>query len=370
MPAACEARIDLEAIRHNVRLLRASSSGAELMAVVKANGYGHGLLPTARAALQAGATWLGTATIDEALTLRRAGVTCRVLTWLNAPGARWGEAVGSDIDLSAAGCDAVAEIASAAAEIGRPARVHLEVDSGLGRGGASSQEWPALVETALRAESIGLVRVVGLWSHLGASDDPSGPATHRQLDVFRAALDIAERLGARPEVRHLANSAATLLVPDAHFDLVRPGVAIYGLWPGRPFSPVDLRPAMTLVGRLAKTKRVAAGQGVSYGHDYVTTVDTVLGLVPLGYADGVPRSAGDTVSVLAAGRRHRIAGRVSMDQFVLDLGDVRAAAGDEVILFGPGDQGEPTATDWARTLGTISQEIVTAVGDRVERTYC
>jgi alanine racemase len=366
---AAEARVDLKAIHHNVRVLREHAGAAELMAVVKADGYGHGLLPTARAALHAGATWLGTATIGEALTLRAAGLDCRILSWLNAPGAAWSEAVGSEIDLSASDRDTISRIAHAAQEVGRTASLHLEIDSGLGRGGASIPDWPALVAAALRAQAAGVVSIVGLWSHLGSSDDPRGATARMQLKIFEEAVDTATRMGATPQVRHLANSAATLLAPDTHFDLVRPGIALYGLWPDIPYSAADLRPAMTLIGRLSSAKRVPAGQGVSYGHDYVTARDTVLGLVPLGYADGVPRRAGGAITVLAAGRRHRIAGRVSMDQFVVDLGQLPAAAGDEVILFGPGDKGEPTVADWACALGTISQEIVTAVGPRVERTY-
>jgi alanine racemase len=211
-----------------------------------------------------------------------------------------------------------------------------------------------------------------VWSHLAYADAPGHPTVRRQAEAFSAAVAAAESAGLRPEVRHLANSAATLTAPDLHLDLVRPGIAVYGISPVPDLGgPPDfgLRPAMTLTGRLVLVKRVPAGSGVSYGHEYVTDRETTLGLVPLGYADGIPRHAGNAGPVLAAGRRRTLAGRVCMDQVVLDLGDDAAAAGDEVVLFGPGDDGAPTAQDWADAAGTIAYEIVTRVGPRVPRTY-
>lgn len=350
-------------------LLRAHAGRAETMAVVKADGYGHGAVPVARAALAAGAGWLGTATVGEALALRRAGIEARVLCWLGVPGDAWDSAVAERIDLSASEPWAVAEIAAAAARTGVTARVHLKADTGLGRGGAPLAAWPGLVDAGLKAEADGLLEVVGLWSHLGSADVPRHPLVRRQIAAFHAALDVAERAGARPQVRHLANSAATLTLPEARFDLVRPGIAVYGLWPEESPGPVELRPAMTLRARLAQVKPVPAGQGVSYGHTWTAARATRLGLVAMGYADGVPRHAGNVAPVLAAGRRARIAGRVCMDQFVLDLGDGPAEAGDEVVLFGPGDRGEPTAGEWARALGTITNELVTGLGSRVARRY-
>ncbi|HSO03180.1 MAG TPA: alanine racemase, partial [Candidatus Limnocylindrales bacterium] len=191
-----------------------------------------------------------------------------------------------------------------------------------------------------------------------------------QLVAFDAALDVVAAAGLTPRVRHIANSAATLVAPAAHHDLVRPGIAVYGVSPGGELGPPEhygLAPAMTLRARLAGVKRVPAGQGVSYGHEYVTSVPTTLGLVPLGYADGIPRAAGGRGPVLAAGRRRTIAGRVCMDQFVLDLGDDPAEAGDEVVLFGSPLRGEPTAEDWAAAAGTIGYEIITRLGPRIQR---
>jgi alanine racemase len=366
------ARVDLGAIRSNVAAL-AGGTSAEVMAVVKADAYGHGLVPSARAAVEGGATWLGTALLDEALALRAAGLTApRVLAWLMGPGEAWAEALQADVDVSVNAEWALAEVVAAARETGVTARVHLKVDTGLNRGGAAVADWPDLVVAARKAEAEGAVRVVGLWSHFAYADAPGHPTIARQADVFRDAVAHAESAGIDPEVRHLANSAATLTAPDQHFDLVRPGIAVYGLSPVPDVAGpahYGLRPAMTLAADLVLVKRVPAGSGVSYGHTYTTDRATTLGLVPLGYADGVPRNASNIGPVLAAGRTRTVAGRVCMDQLVLDLGDDRAAAGDEVVLFGTGEDGGPTAQDWAAATGTISYEIVTRVGPRVPREY-
>jgi alanine racemase len=370
---AC-ARIDLDAIRANVEALRGrAANGAELMAVVKADGYGHGLIPSARAAVAGGATWLGTALLDEALALRAAGVAePRVLAWLIGPGEQVAEAVAADIDLSASAGWALDEIVAAARSTGRTARVHLKIDTGLGRGGATSGGWPELVAAARRAQAEGTVQVVGVWSHFAYADAPGHETIKKQAVAFDEAVRVAEDAGLQLEVRHLANSAATLTAPELHYDLVRPGLAVYGLSPvpdvGGP-AEFGLRPAMTLTSGLVLVKRVPAGQGVSYGHVYVTDRETTLGLVPLGYADGIPRAGTSVGPVLAAGRRRTVAGRVCMDQLVLDLGDDPAAAGDQVVLFGPGDEGEPTAEDWAAATGTIAYEIITRIGPRVPRAY-
>jgi alanine racemase len=372
MSVTAEARVDLAAISHNVGLLREHADGAGLMAVVKADGYGHGIIPAARAAIAGGASWLGVATLDEAMTVRRAGLDVPLMCWLYAPGERFDDVIAAGVDLSATSVGQVAEITQAAARAGRPARLHLKADTGLSRSGATPAEWPPLVDAALRAQAEGLATVVGLWSHFACADEPGHPSIPAQLRVFDDAIELAEKAGVRPEVRHIANSAATLTLPEARYDLVRPGIAVYGLDPIPSLGParrLGLRPAMTLIGRLALVKRVGAGAGVSYGHRYTTSAETTLGLVPLGYADGIPRQGTNLLQVWAAGKRRRIAGTVCMDQFVIDVGDDEIQAGDEVILFGPGDQGEPTAQDWAEMLGTISYEIVTRIGARIPRTY-
>jgi alanine racemase len=366
------ARIDLDAIRANVAALRGRTT-AEVLAVVKADGYGHGLLPSARAAVAGGATWLGTALVEEAIALRAAGISApRILTWLLGPGERWADALRADIDVSVNARWALDEVVTAATEVGTTARVHLKVDTGLSRGGAAAGDWPDLVEAARKAEADGAVKVAGVWSHFAYADAPGHETIHSQASGFARAVQIAEEAGLRPEVRHLANSAATLTAPEHHYDLVRPGLAVYGLSPVPDVAGPEtfgLRPAMRLEAGLVLVKRVPGGSGVSYGHAYTTPRQTTLGLVPLGYADGVPRNASGVGPVLAAGRRRSVAGRVCMDQFVLDLGDDPAAAGDRVVLFGPGDHGEPTAQDWADATGTISYEIVTRVGPRVPRVY-
>lgn len=363
-----EVRVDLDAIRENVALLRAGTS-AELMAVVKADGYGHGMLPTARAALEAGADALGVCTLDEALTLRRAGITAPVLAWLLAPGQPLHEGVSADIELGAASLAQLDEMVTAGQQAGRPARIHLKIDTGLARGGATIADWPALVDAAAKAQADDMIEVVGVCSHFVYADDPAHPTTDRQVAVFQEGLALAEQAGLRPTRRHLANSAATLTRRDTHFDMVRPGLAIYGLSPikGEQFG---LRPAMTARARVTHVKRVPAGTGVSYGHTYTTQRETTLALVPLGYADGVPRHASNVGPVRLAGRVRPIAGRVCMDQIMLDCGDDPVAPGDVATLFGSGADGEPTADDWAEAVGTINYEIVTRFGGvRVPRVY-
>ncbi|GGV09906.1 alanine racemase [Kitasatospora herbaricolor] len=370
-----EATVDLAALRANLAALRERTGGPAVMAVVKADAYGHGALPCALAALEAGASWLGTATPEEALALRAAGIgpdRARILCWLWTPGGPWEQALRADVDVSVGGQWALDELLAAVRAGGVPARVHLKADTGLGRGGCQPHDWPALVAAARRAEAEGLLTVAGVWSHFAAADEPGHPSIQLQLDGFAAALAHAEAAGLRPEVRHLANSPATLLLPQSHYDLVRPGLAMYGLSPvpevGGP-ADFGLRPVMSLTARLALVKEVPGGHGVSYGHHYTTPGTTTLGLVPLGYADGIPRHASNTGPVQIGGKWRTVAGRVAMDQFVVDLGGDVPAVGDEVLLFGSGEQGEPTAEDWARACGTISYEIVTRIGARVPRRY-
>jgi alanine racemase len=371
------AEIDLAALRANVRALRERAPGAALMAVVKADAYGHGAVPCARAAVEAGATWLGTATPQEALALRAAEAglpdDVRVMCWLWTPGGPWREAVEARLDVSVSGMWAMDEVVGAARAAGVPARVQLKADTGLGRGGCQpGADWEELVAAALRAEGEGLLRVTGLWSHFACADEPGDPSIAAQLTRFREMTAYAEGQGLRPEVRHIANSPATLTLPDAHFDLVRPGIAMYGVSPSPEIgTPADfgLRPVMTLAASLALVKQVPGDHGVSYGHHYTTPGETTLGLVPLGYADGVPRHASSTGPVLVDGKWRTVAGRIAMDQFVVDLGGDRPEPGAEAVLFGPGDRGEPTAEDWAQAAGTIGYEIVTRIGSRVPRVY-
>ncbi|WP_408055311.1 alanine racemase [Streptomyces paludis] len=367
------AEVDLAALRGNVRALRARvGGGAGLMAVVKSDAYGHGMVPVARAARAAGAGWLGTATPHEALALRAAGIDGRVMCWLWTPGDPWREGIEADLDIAVSGMWALREVTAAAREAGRPARIQLKADTGLGRNGCQPADWPELVGASLAAQAAGLVHVTGLWSHFACADEPGHPSIARQLDVFHGMLAYAEKEGVTPEVRHIANSPAALTLPESYFDLVRTGVAMYGLSPSPEIGvPADfgLRPVMTLAASVALVKGVPAGHGVSYGHRYVTPAETHLGLIPLGYADGIPRHASGRGPVLVGGVRRRVAGTVAMDQFVVDLGADTPEPGAEAILFGPGDRGEPTAEDWARAADTIAYEIVTRIGARVPRVY-
>lgn len=366
------AAIDLAAVRSNVRALRRRAPGAELMAVVKSDGYGHGAVRCGRAARAAGASWLGTALPEEAFALRAAGDTGRLMCWLWTPGGPWHQAIEQDIDVSVSGLWALREVTVAAQACARPARVQLKVDTGLGRNGCQPADWPELIAAARAAEVAGELTVTGVWSHFACADEPGHPSIALQLTAFRKALADAAAAGLRPEVRHIANTPALLTLPEAHFDLVRSGIGVYGVSPSPEIGiPEDfgLRPAMTLEASLASVKRVPGGHGVSYGHHYTTPGDTTLALVPLGYADGIPRHASGSGPVLVAGKWRTVAGRIAMDQFVVDLGGDGAQPGDPAVLFGPGDRGEPTAEDWARATGTIGYEIVTRIGTRVPRVF-
>lgn len=366
------ARVDLDAIRSNVAVLDDVSGEAAVMAVVKADGYGHGMAASARAALEGGATWLGVATAEEALELRGAGITAPALAWLLGPNDDWTAVSEAGVDVNVSALWALDRAVGAARRTGRTVRVHLKADTGLGRGGAARNDWPELVDAAAQAELDQAVYVAGIWSHLAYADDPGNATIRKQQRAFSYAVDVATRAGLRPEVRHLANSAATLALPDTHYDLVRPGIAVYGLSPGPLVgsgADLGLRPAMTFASRVGLAKRVPAGQGVSYGHRYVTERETTVALIPAGYADGVPRALTNLGEVLLGEYRYRIAGTVCMDQFMLDVGDDEVQEGDEVLLFGPGDSGEPTADEWADWLDTINYEIVTRVGGRVPRVY-
>lgn len=362
--------IDLDAIRDNVAELVRRAAPAQVLAVVKADAYGHGLVDSARAALAGGASWLGVAQLAEALLLRRAGVTAPLLTWLFPPGADVAGAIDADIEVTVGSSWSLDAVLLAARERGIPARIQVKVDTGLGRGGILT-DWPEMVARLAAAQAEGAVLVTGVWSHFAWADAPQHPTVRAQQVRFEEACAELSRAGVRPPLRHLANSAATLTNPSAHFDLVRPGLAVYGLSPVPDLGDsahFGLREAMRVTARLSIVKRARAGQGVSYGHEYVTDRDTVLGLVPMGYADGIPRSAGRTGPVSVGGRRLAVAGRVCMDQFVLDLGpDFAGAAGDEVVVLGRAADGEPCAQDWAQAAGTINYEIVTRMSPRLPR---
>jgi alanine racemase len=369
-----EVVVDLGAVRHNVNRLRElvweGNPEGQLMVVVKADGYGHGMVPVARAARSVGAEWLGVATCAEALALRASGDTGRVLCWLAAPGTDFAPVVEADIDVTASSMVQLDEIVRGANDAGVTARVQLKFDTGLSRNGSPRDEWLALVTAARSAQDEGAIRVTGLWSHFACSDEPEHPANAAQQTAFEEALALATDTGLEPEVRHLANSAGALLHPGARYDLVRVGIAVYGFSPAPDVVSTEelgLVPAMTVRGSVVLTKQLAAGAGVSYGHTFVADEAMRVALVPMGYGDGIPRHASNQAEVLVNGVRRRVLGRICMDQFVVEA--TEAHAGDEVVLFGPGSHGEPTATDWARWCGTIDYEIVTRIGGRQTRIW-
>ena len=361
--------VDLDAIRHNVRTLKDLVAPAAFMTVVKADGYGHGIVESARAARQGGADWIGVATVPEALALRGAGDEGPLLCWLTVPAdvedGSLARAIEQGVDVTAY---TVAELDQVVTT--ENPRVQLKVDTGLSRGGAALADWAAVVERAAEHERNGRARITGVWSHFACSDEPDHPANDAQQVRFEEALRTARDAGLRPEVTHLANSAAAILRPSSRYDVVRVGLASYGLDPA-PDVPhgTDLRPAMTVRAPLALSKPITSGEGVSYGHTWVAGEDTTVGLVPVGYGDGVPRHGSNVLEVAVDGVRRKVRGRVCMDQVVADLGGDLPEPGSEVVLFGPGDHGEPTAQEWAAACGTISYEIVTRMGGRLVRRY-
>jgi len=369
--AAAEAVVDLDAIAHNVRLLREHAGSAQVMAVVKADGYGHGAAEVGRAALAAGAAELGVATIDEALALRRDGIRSPVLAWLHAPGTDFGPALDAEVELAVSSVRQLGEVLDAVERTGRTATVTVKTDTGLSRNGVGAADYPEVLSVLRRAQADGAIRARGLMSHLAHADDPDNPFNDLQAQRLTDMARQAREQGVDFELVHLCNSPAAMTRPDLAFDMVRPGIAVYGQTPIPERGDMGLRAAMTLKCPVALIRSVQAGDGVSYGHIWIAERDTTLALLPIGYADGVFRTLSGRIDVLINGRLRRSVGRICMDQFVVDLGPgaVDVAEGDEAILFGPGTRGEPTAADWAETLGTIHYEVVTSPRGRVARVY-
>ncbi|MBG6239046.1 alanine racemase [Mycetocola sp. CAN_C7] len=361
-----QAQIDLDAVTANIRHLRAIIGTPHVIAVVKADAYGHGAVPVARAALAGGADWLGTADIDEALALRAAGIDAPLLCWLHPAGADFAAALAGSIDLGVSSAAQLAEIADAAGPA--TAQVHLKLDTGLSRNGIAEADWEATFAHASELERAGKIAVRGIFSHLSnasATDDRAA------LGVFTRGLALADAAGLTPDLVHLAATAAAIDMPDTRFNTVRIGIGMYGLSPfdDRSSAALGLTPVMTLSAQVAAVRRVAAGSGVSYDYTYRTTDESTLVLVPLGYADGIPRQASGAGIVSIGGHHFRVAGRIAMDQFVVDVGNCAVAVGDEVVVFGDPAVGVASASDWATAAGTINYEIVTRIGSRVQRRY-
>jgi alanine racemase len=366
-----ESVVDLGAIQHNVRVLREHAGSAQVMAVVKADGYGHGAVEVAKAALAAGAAELGVATVDEALALRAAGITAPVLAWLHPPRVKFGPALQADVQIAVSSARQLDELLGAVRRTGHTAAVTLKVDTGLNRNGVPLAQYPSMLDALAPAIAEDCIRLRGLMSHMVYADQPNNPINNIQAQRFTDIVALARERKVPFEVAHLSNSSATMSRPELAFDMVRPGIALYGLSPVPTLGDMGLMPAMTVKCSVALVKSIHAGEGVSYGHTWIAQQDTTVALMPIGYADGVFRSLGGRLEVLINGRRHPGVGRICMDQFLVDLGPghVDVTEGDEAILFGPGTHGESTAQEWADLLETIHYEVVTSPRGRIVRTY-
>lgn len=358
--------IDLEAIASNYRTLKSKVPG-QVMAIVKADAFGHGMIEVARKLDSISVDYLGVADIEEALLLRKSGIKAKIMAWLHGSDADFESALEHDIELGVATTDVLNRIVAAAKKTKRQARLHLKIDTGLGRNGASFEDWPELIRAVGQLDQNSLV-LVGVFSHLSGT---SKQDDLNQLEVFKRAVAIAKDLGVEFQLRHLAASPATLSLPQTHLDMVRCGIALYGLDPSDGTKALDhgLRPAMRVSSEVVQLKRVPEGHGVSYGYLHKTSKETTLALVPFGYAEGLPRVSTGKAEVLLNGNRYKILGRVAMDQFVLDIGDDSASIGDEVVIFGDASKGEPTAEELAKASQTINYEIVTRIGGRARRVF-
>ncbi len=356
--------VDLDAVRHNVRTLKPET--AEYMAIVKANGYGHGAVPVARAAVEAGASWLGVALVEEGIELRDAGIGAPILVLTEFPPGAEKDALAADLTPTVYTEDGVEGVAAAAEDLGRRVRVHVKVDTGMHRVGLLPERAAPFLE--LVAER-GL-EVEGLLTHFAKSEAPSDPATRRQLSTFLEILGALEARGARPRYCHAANTAASIGIPESRLDVVRIGIGTYGISPDPSLDgAVDLRPAMSLRSRVSMVKRLGRGHALSYGFTHRLTRDATVATVPVGYADGYQRSLSNRGQVLIRGRRYPVVGNVTMDHLMVDCGDDPAEAGDEVLLFGRQGEEEVRVEEVAAWWGTIGYEVVCAVSERVPREY-
>ena len=360
--------IDLDAIAANFHNMKNRAGGAKVMAVVKANAYGHGMVEVALKLEAEKADYFGVADIDEALELREYGIETPILAWLHDPNDRFVEALDNNIDLGVANLEQLERIADAARLTDFKARLHLKVDTGLSRNGSTMEDWPLLLNATKELIDLGLVEVVGVFSHLSSTGEAEDRA---QIAKFEQAVQQVRDAGIDFELRHLTASDGSLSYPDAHYDMVRIGVALYGLSPFADHHSAEygLRPAMTAVAHITQVKRVDAGTGISYGYLAHAEKETSLALVPVGYYEGLPRNATGKHEVSINGKRYKIDARIAMDQFVLDIGDDEISAGDDVIIFGDPASGVPSADDLANACDTINYEIVTRMGGRFKRHY-
>ena len=366
------AEINLSAITQNFKSIK-SRTTADVLAVVKADAYGHGLIPVSKALEEAGADWFGTALLEEAINLRKAGILKPIISWLTPLGEDFKSAIDLDIDLGIPSIDLLDEVIKAASLTGKTARIHLEIDTGMSRGGVLS-EWDQLIKSVLVGVNLKQLKVIGIWSHFARADEPDELMNQEQLSLFKEKVNQAKAAGIDAQFIHIANSAALFTNKSTHKNIIRSGIALFGLSPDiktiGDSSSLGLKPAMKLKAKLNLVKEVKAGSSVGYGGTAVLKSDTKLGVVALGYADGIPRSTNNLAGVFVDKKRAPIIGRVSMDQFVVDLGITSTAkTGDEVIVFGDGSSGEYTVDEWAKAANTINYEIITRIGPRVPRIY-
>ena len=366
------AEINLSAITQNFKSIK-SRTTADVLAVVKADAYGHGLIPVSKALEEAGADWFGTALLEEAINLRKAGILKPIISWLTPLGEDFKSAIDLDIDLGIPSIDLLDEVIKAASLTGKTARIHLEIDTGMSRGGVLS-EWDQLIKSVLVGVNLKLLKVIGIWSHFARADEPAELMNQEQLSLFEEKVNQAKTAGIDAQFIHIANSAALFTNKSTHKNIIRSGIALFGLSPDiktiGDSSSLGLKPAMKLKAKLNLVKEVKAGSSVGYGGTAVLKSDTKLGVVALGYADGIPRNTNNLAGVFVDKKRAPIIGRVSMDQFVVDLGVTsNAKTGDEVIVFGDGSGDEYTVDEWAKAANTINYEIITRIGPRVPRIY-
>ena len=366
------AEISLLAIADNLKLIK-SKTNAQVLAVVKAEAYGHGLIQVGKAAENVGADWLGTALLEEGITLRNSGIKIPIISWLTPLGEDFKAAINLDIDLSISSTELLNEIVLAGKSVKKIPRIHVEVDTGMSRGGVGD-DWQLFLNELSKAVAANEINIIGIWSHFARADEPEEVMNKEQLAVFEDRIKSASAAGIKAEFIHISNSAASLTNKSAHKNIIRWGIGLYGLSPDLnnlgDSKSLNLKPAMRLKAKLHLVKAVKAGVSVGYGGTAITKNDTKLGVVTLGYADGIPRNANNLAGVFVAGKRAPLIGRVSMDQFVVDLGsNSLAKTGDEVIVFGDGLGGEYTVDEWAKASGTINYEIVTRIGSRVPRIY-
>ncbi|MEN9293398.1 MAG: hypothetical protein RIT31_163 [Actinomycetota bacterium] len=366
------AEINLNAIESNLKFIKGKTN-AQLLAVVKADAYGHGLIPVSKSAIEAGANWLGTALLEEAVTLRENGIKVPIIAWLTPCGEDFKSAINLNIDLSISSLEVLNEIIDSGAQLGKKPRLHIEIDTGMSRGGVGD-DWDSFVGEVSKLVKDDKISLVGVWSHFARADEPLEKMNSQQLSIFTDRVTKLINSGIKPEFLHIANSAAALTFKDAHKNIIRWGIGLYGLSPDVNYMgdsiSIGLKPAMKLKAKLNLVKKVKAGSTVGYGATAIVKEDTNLGVVTLGYADGIPRNANNLAGVFVCGKRAPLIGRVSMDQFVVDLGiEPLAKTGDEVIVFGAGNDGEYTIDEWAKACGTINYEIVTRIGPRVPRIY-